>query len=78
MSAFERLRKLMAATWDVAPETITSETAQPDLPCWDSLGHINLMLALEEEFGLSLEVDDMLEMTSVPAILDHLARHDHG
>ncbi len=31
---------------------------------WDSVGHVNLMNAIEEEFGVSLEPDDILDFKS--------------
>jgi acyl carrier protein len=38
------------------------------------MGQIHLMVALEDSFGIHLEVEDFARLTSVPAILDHLAR----
>lgn len=36
---------------------------------WDSLGHVRLISALEEEFGLSFTLDEIECMTSVPQII---------
>ncbi len=43
-------------------------TSRDDVPEWDSLGHLNLILALEEAFNVSFSVDEMPELTSVEAI----------
>jgi len=73
MQPFEQLRELMALTFDLPPEAITPDTAQDTCPTWDSLAHLNLMLALEDAFGLTLTVDEMAQLTSVAAILGKLA-----
>ena len=35
-----------------------------DIPEWDSVGHMNLMNALEEEFNLELDIDDIIDFSS--------------
>lgn len=72
MSAFEQVRGTLATSLGVPPETIRATTRQADLPTWDSLAHINLMVALESTFDLTLEVEDFATLTSVPAILGYL------
>jgi acyl carrier protein len=73
MSIFERLRKTIAATLNVEPGLIRETTSQKDLSSWDSLGHINLIVAVEDTFDVALEVDDINRLTSVPAILAYLS-----
>jgi acyl carrier protein len=72
MKPFEQVREIMALTFDLPPDAITPTTAQDSCPQWDSLAHLNLMLALEDAFGLTLTVDDMAQLTSVAAILARL------
>ena len=72
MSVFDRLREAMAATLKVSPEVITETTQDKDVPAWDSLGHVNLMMTLEQTFGVFLEVEDFAKLNSVPAMLGYL------
>ncbi len=72
MNVFERVRDTMAGTFNLEPGTVTENTRQTDVNKWDSLGHINLMVALEGEFDLGLEPEDFAKLTSVPAILTYL------
>lgn len=37
---------------------------------WDSLGNLNLLLAVEEEFGLRFTIDQMGEIRSIKDILE--------
>lgn len=45
-----------------------------DLVAWDSLGNFNLLLAVEEEYGIRFSVEQMGEIRSIQDILEHL--HD--
>jgi acyl carrier protein len=74
MDRFEQLRELMALTFDLPAEAITPDTTRDGCAKWDSLAHLNLMLAIEDGFGVTLTVDEMAEMTSVAAILARLAK----
>lgn len=54
---------------------ITSATSQEDIERWDSLQHIALVRALEQEFGVALSMDEMMEIRTVGDIETVLARH---
>jgi acyl carrier protein len=43
-----------------------------DIEEWDSLGHVHIMVALEQQFDLYMDVDDFAELNNVPAILQYL------
>jgi len=69
---FETVRELVALTFGVPAESITRDTAREDVPSWDSLGHLNLMLGLEDTFQITLTVDEIGRLSSVAAIIDYL------
>jgi len=64
-----RVRGLLELCFGAAPGEISAATVQDDVAGWDSVGHLNLMLMIEETFGVRLEIDDMQRLTSVGAIL---------
>jgi acyl carrier protein len=74
MSTFERLQKTIATALKVAPAKVAAHTRDQDLPSWDSLGQVNLIMALEQEFGVYIEVEEFGNLNSVPAILAYLGR----
>jgi acyl carrier protein len=45
------------------------ETTASDISAWDSVGHLSLAGNLEETFGVSLDVDDLMEMENVREIV---------
>jgi acyl carrier protein len=61
--------EVITDVFGLPPESVNATTVQEDLPEWDSLGHLNLVLALEETFGISFSVEEMPSLTSVGAIV---------
>lgn len=53
---------------------LTRCTSPDDVPRWDSLQHIALVHAVEQAFGLSLSMDEMMELVDVGAIETLLER----
>ncbi|HEX3867021.1 MAG TPA: acyl carrier protein [Gemmatimonadaceae bacterium] len=74
MSAQPMVRGLVAETLGVDPALVTAATTQRDLPEWDSVGHLNIMLSLEEEIDVVLDVEEMIRLTSIPAIVAYVER----
>jgi acyl carrier protein len=72
MTVFKRLQEALAATLRVPAKDITETTRHEDLAAWDSLGHVNVMMTLEQTFDIALEVEDFPRLDSVPAIIEHL------
>ena len=65
MSEMDRVKKIMAAVLSVDIETIGDDSSVDDMEAWDSLRHINLIIALEQEFGISLPDEEVASLTSV-------------
>ncbi len=65
----------MARVLQTPAGAIRADSTKDSVEAWDSLGHMSLCLALEEEFGLSFTDQHVTSMTSVGDIvrvLDHL------
>ena len=73
-STFQKLQQIIAATLKVSPSKVTETTRDQDLAAWDSLGQVNLIMALEQEFGVYIEVEEFGNLNSVPAILAYLGQ----
>ncbi len=50
-------------------DDLTSE----GMEAWDSLRHIRLIMATEEEFGVSFTIDEIEELTSVRSFVEHIS-----
>lgn len=48
--------------------SVDAETAQTlkfqQIPAWDSVGHMGLVAQLEEQFGIMMEPDDIVDLNS--------------
>jgi len=44
-------------------------------PAWDSLAHVELLFALEDEFGIRFDRDELGSMGSLRDLVDSVARH---
>ena len=56
-------------------ENIKPETSRKDIPGWDSLGVLNLMAGLDEEFNIQLTDEEIQELREVEDILKMLRQY---
>lgn len=74
---FERVRQIVADLFNLPLEQITPAASPDTIVMWDSLQHLNLVLALEQEFGLQFTPEEIEQMLSVDLIVD-LLREKQG
>jgi acyl carrier protein len=70
----KEISDVFSSVFHLAPSSVSAETSQENTPAWDSLGHLRLVIALEQRFGLRFRGDDIPRMTSVAKILEFLQR----
>ncbi len=70
----ERLYDTLGAVLGVGADTLSSDSSPESIPTWDSLTHLNLILALEEEFDISFSPDDALQMSNAGVIRRMIGR----
>lgn len=70
----DQIRKVMSRVLRIPDHQIDEVVSVDTVSAWDSLQHINLVLALEEEFDVRFSVDDIGLITSYPAIIKVLER----
>lgn len=62
----ERYKKVFCEAFEIGDAEAEGATVE-SLESWDSLHHMNLIAALEDEFGIEFEPDDVIEITSYQA-----------
>jgi len=72
MSLSDRVAAVFEKVFDVEPERFTPEVVPEDVLRWDSLGHMNLVMGLEDAFDVHFEVDEIAELSSGAKILEIL------
>ena len=65
----------VADLFEMPVDEITLDTARDDVETWDSLGVLNLMAGLDEEFEILLEDEDLQAIKKVGDILEVLRSH---
>jgi len=61
----DRLLRVVADTLDVPGADVSIDSSCNDLTPWDSVGHIMVMLAVEQEFGVKFSVSQIQTALSV-------------
>ena len=64
-----RVQRAFRSAFDVEPGSITIDTVPGDVRAWDSMGHVTLASSLEQEFGVTFDVDELMEMENVREIV---------
>ena len=64
----ERIRTIMSAVFALPIESINDESSPDSIESWDSLKHINLVVALEEEFEINFTDNEILEIINFKLI----------
>jgi acyl carrier protein len=64
----EKVEGLLADVLQVPAAEITDDLSMKDVEAWDSLKHMELVVSLEQTFGLQLTFDEIVAMQSVGEI----------
>ncbi len=75
MSVRHRLIRVFREALDLAPDIEVESLRYRDLPAWNSVGHMQLVAALEAEFDLMLETEEIIAMSSFAEAERTVDRH---
>ncbi len=64
----DRIKKIISIVFEIDESQITNSSSPENVENWDSLGHLNLIVALEEEFELKFTDDEISEMLNFKLI----------
>ena len=64
----QKIKNIMASVFGCNTSEIDDSTSADTLENWDSLRHMNLIVALEEEFNLNFSEDETMEMLNYKLI----------
>jgi acyl carrier protein len=72
MSVDERLREVFVDVFGIDEADVTVDSSPVTIPAWDSVAHLNLIFALEAEFGIQFEAEDIPDLVSFQVIRDKI------
>ena len=62
---YERLNEVFRDVFDDEEIMVNADTTADDIEDWDSLEHINLIAAVEQEFGIKFSMGQVVSMKNV-------------
>lgn len=71
-----KLETLFAQVLGIAEELVREDLTYQSIPQWDSVAHMGLIAQLEDAYGILLDTDDIIDMSSVAKAREILAKYD--
>lgn len=71
----QRLKKIFADSLNIAIERVTDDLTYNSIPEWDSVGHMHLISALDEELDTMIETVDIVGMRNFKAAKEILKKY---
>ena len=74
-----RIKKVMSAVFEIPNIEISEESTMDTIESWDSLKHMNLVIALEDEFQITIpdeEVGNLLSFSLIKLIVGEIIGPD--
>lgn len=75
MTNKERYDKLFMESLSLRADQLGDALVYNSVPTWDSVAHMALMAALESQFDIMLETDDIIDFSSYPKGMQILAKY---
>ena len=67
---YEKLNEVFRDIFDDEDITVSDGTTADDIEDWDSLEHINLVVAIEKEFDIKFNMSEFNKMSNVGEMVD--------
>jgi acyl carrier protein len=64
----DRIKSIMSTVFEIPEEQIKDNSSPDTIESWDSLKHMNLIIALEEEFEVEFNDNEIFEMMNYTLI----------
>ena len=74
--SIEKYRNVFIKSLSIDSNNFKDTLEYNEIPEWDSIGHMSLMAALEEEFSISLETEDIVDFSSFKKGIEILAKYN--
>jgi acyl carrier protein len=69
----ELVRQTLAEVFLVDVQAVTAQSSPESIEAWDSIGHLNLILALEQRCGVTFDPNQIPQLTTVRALAEAIS-----
>lgn len=77
MTNLEKYNKVFMEIFEITEDKLQGLKYQ-EIEAWDSVGHMSLISALEDEFDIMMDTDDIIDFSSYEKGKEILAKADYG
>ena len=74
MNITDRLQNVMRDVFDQPGLVLRRDMTADDVPAWDSISHVSMLSAVENEFNIVIEMEDVKSLQNVGDLIDLVAR----
>lgn len=71
---YKQVQEMLAEALSVNIDKILPDLMLGGIEEWDSMGHMNIMMLMEEKFGVEIDADTIGKLTNISAICDFLEK----
>ncbi|MFV5213337.1 acyl carrier protein [Azonexus caeni] len=75
MSNQEKYQQVFIECFGVAADALGDKFTYQCVPAWDSVGHMGMIAALEDTFGIMMETDDIVDFSSYTKGMELLGKY---
>ena len=65
----DRVKNVISAVFEIPVNKIGEESSPDNIESWDSLKHMNMVVALEDEFNIQFTDDELIELINMKLIM---------
>lgn len=75
MTNKEKYNKVFIDCFSVSPDVLNENFTYQCVPAWDSVGHMGMVAALEDAFGIMMEMEDIIDFSSYTVGIEKLKKY---
>ena len=76
MSNLEKYKNAFVSSLSIDSSALKDSLKYNEIPEWDSIGHMSLISALEDEFKITIETDDIVDLSSFKKGIEILKKYE--
>jgi len=76
MSMKEKYQSIFIKSLSIDESKFNENIKYNEIPEWDSIGHMTLISGLEDGFNISMETDDIVDLSSFKKGMDILKKYN--
>ena len=67
---FEFMKSVFTTTLELGEYNLTLDSKFEEVPDWDSLGHMRIIMELEQRLKVSFEIDEITDVDTVDKLIN--------